>query len=230
MPKRQFIRAAVGFIAYLLLSPVILFLCAGTVRWPMGWVYVLLSLAAVVVSRLIVRKKNPDTLRERARFTTAEGIKPWDRILSTFVGILGPLLMVIVAGLDHRFDWPPAIPAWGQILAAVVTAGGYAVAAWAMVANRYFSAVARIQQDREQQVVSGGPYRFVRHPAYASAVLTALTVPVMLDALWALVPALAMEVALVIRTRLEDRMLRQELAGYEGYAARTRYRLIPGVW
>jgi len=230
VPRRQLVRAALGFAAYLLLSPALLFLCAGTAAWPMGWVYVLLALAAVVGSRLIVRKRSPDTLRERARFTAAEGMKPWDRFLSTFVGLIGPLLTVVIAGLDHRYGWPPAVPILVQVLAALVTAGAFAVASWAMVANRYFSAVARIQQDRGQVVVTGGPYRFVRHPAYATGLLTALTVPVMLDAFWALVPGLVTLGALVVRTRLEDRMLRQELVGYEEYAARTRYRLIPGVW
>jgi protein-S-isoprenylcysteine O-methyltransferase Ste14 len=99
-----------------------------------------------------------------------------------------------------------------------------------MVENEYFSAVARIQKDRGQNVVSSGPYRVVRHPSYAGALLASLAQPFMLSTLWALIPAGATAAALVVRTYLEDRMLRRELAGYQGYAERTRYRLIPGVW
>jgi protein-S-isoprenylcysteine O-methyltransferase Ste14 len=98
------------------------------------------------------------------------------------------------------------------------------------VVNRYFSAVARIQQDRGQVVVTTGPYRIVRHPSYAGALVASLALPIMLDAIWALVPALVMVVALVIRTGLEDRMLRDELDGYESYAEETPYRLLPGLW
>jgi protein-S-isoprenylcysteine O-methyltransferase Ste14 len=101
---------------------------------------------------------------------------------------------------------------------------------WAMVVNPFFSAVARIQQDRGQWVVSSGPYRFVRHPSYAGALVASLALPFMLDALWALIPALAMVAALAVRTALEDRMLRRELEGYQGYVETTAYRLIPGLW
>lgn len=96
--------------------------------------------------------------------------------------------------------------------------------------NRYFSAVARIQEDRGQQVVTSGPYRFVRHPSYAGTLLASLAWPLMLDAAWALIPGTAMAVALVVRTALEDQMLREELEGYQSYAERTPSRLIPGVW
>jgi hypothetical protein len=109
----------------------------------------------------------------------------------------------------------------------LVIAGGYGLTVWAMVVNRYFSSVARIQHDRGQVVVTRGPYRVVRHPSYAGAILAALALPIMLDAIWSLVPALVMVVALIIRTSLEDRMLREELEGYQSYTEETPYRLIP---
>jgi protein-S-isoprenylcysteine O-methyltransferase Ste14 len=99
-----------------------------------------------------------------------------------------------------------------------------------MVENEYFSAVARIQEDRGQEVVTSGPYRIVRHPSYAGSLLASLALPFMLEALWSLIPAGIMAAALAIRTALEDRMLREELEGYQSYAERTRSRLIPGVW
>ena len=224
------LRAVLGFTLYLLLVPALLFIAAGTVNWPMAWVYVVFLLVSALGSRLIVFKRNPDTLRERARFTTAEGTESWDRILVAIVGLLGPMATVIVVGLDQRFGWSTIIPEIGQYLAALVVAGGYGLAVWAMVVNPYFSAVARIQRDRGQVVVTTGPYRIVRHPSYAGALLASLAIPIMLDAIWALVPALLLVVALIIRTKLEDRMLMEELGGYPAYAAETSYRLIPGVW
>jgi protein-S-isoprenylcysteine O-methyltransferase Ste14 len=230
MSKRGFLRAVLGFALYLFLTPALLFICAGTLDWPMAWIYVSLGLISAIGSRLIALRLNPDLLRERARFAEAEGTKPWDRILSPFVGILGPMLGMIVAGLDRRFDWSSGVPIAGQILALLLLAFSYGIAAWAMVVNPFFSAVARIQDERGQQVVAIGPYRFVRHPAYAGSVLASLALPFMLDTLWALIPSLIMIMALVIRTYLEDRMLLDELDGYRAYARRTPFRLLPGIW
>lgn len=230
MEARQTIRAVVGFALYILLVPALLFIAAGTTDWPMAWVYVALLLASTLGSRLMVLTRNPDTLRERARFTSSEGTKPWDRVLVPVVGLLAPMAMMLVAGLDRRYGWSTIVPEAVQVLATLVVAAGYGISVWAMVENRYFSAVARIQKDRAQEVVTSGPYRVVRHPSYAGALLASLALPLMLDALWALIPGMVMVVALIMRTRLEDQMLREELAGYQSYAEETPARLVPGVW
>ena len=228
--KRNLIRTAIGFVLYLFAVPALPFIAAGTLDWPMAWLYAALVLVATFGSRLILLKKSPDTLRERARFVSCEGTKPWDRILGPIVGFYGPAATLTVAGLDQRFAWSTVAPSLWQYVAALAIAAAYGLATWAMVVNRYFSAVARIQEDRGQEVVTAGPYGIVRHPGYAGALVATLALPVMLDALWAYVPALGLVVALVARTSLEDRMLRDELAGYAAYAEETRYRLVPGVW
>ena len=230
MGTKQLMVGVIGLLLYLFLVPALLFVAAGTVTWPMAWVYVALLLVSTVGSRLIVFKRNPDTLRERARFTSSEGTKSWDRALVMIVGLFGPMAVAIVAGLDHRWGWSAVVPLGIRVLGALVVAGGYGLAVWAMVENAYFSSVARIQEDRAQKVVSTGPYRIVRHPSYAGAVVAALALPFMLDALWALIPAAMLGAVLVIRTALEDRMLSDELQGYRRYMERTRYRLVPGLW
>jgi protein-S-isoprenylcysteine O-methyltransferase Ste14 len=88
----------------------------------------------------------------------------------------------------------------------------------------------RIQADRGHQVVSSGPYRWIRHPGYAGALLTYLATPIFLDARWAFLPVVFVMIALIIRTELEDRTLQDRLAGYRDYAGEVRYRLLPGVW
>jgi protein-S-isoprenylcysteine O-methyltransferase Ste14 len=230
MPKRTQLRAAIAFVLYLFLTPALLFISAGTLDWPMAWVYVILSLVSVIGSRLIAWKLNPDLLRERARYAEAESTKAWDRILSPLVGIYLPMLGMVVAGLDRRFGWSPGVPAGGQFLALLLVAFTYEIAVWAIVVNPFFSAVARVQSERGQQVVTSGLYRWVRHPAYAGSVLASVALPFMLEALWALIPSLVMIVVLVIRTRLEDRMLVEELEGYRAYARQTPFRMMPGVW
>ena len=139
------------------------------------------------------------------------------------------LINPVVAGLDERFDWSSMseVTLYGG---AVLLAVGAVLATWAMVENEYFEQFVRVQTDRAHRVVTTGPYRIVRHPGYVGAILGALATPLMLGTWWAFVPAGAVALLFIIRTILEDRILDKELEGYQAYAQRTRYRLLPGIW
>jgi protein-S-isoprenylcysteine O-methyltransferase Ste14 len=143
---------------------------------------------------------------------------------------LGGGLIPLIAGLDALFGWSPGFSMGGKILALAVILAGFALGSYALIENRFFSGVVRIQAERGHRVVSSGPYHWMRHPGYAGALLAFLATPVFLDSVWAFLPALAITVLLVIRTRLEDRTLQDELDGYRDYARQVRYRLLPGVW
>ncbi|MEA3440657.1 MAG: isoprenylcysteine carboxylmethyltransferase family protein, partial [Chloroflexota bacterium] len=101
---------------------------------------------------------------------------------------------------------------------------------WTFASNPYLSEQVRIQDDRGHEVVSDGPYRFVRHPMYVGIIVTVLCVPLVLGSLLALIPAVLIVVLFVIRTALEDRTLQEELEGYQAYARRVKYRLVPYIW
>ena len=88
----------------------------------------------------------------------------------------------------------------------------------------------RIQKDRGHHVVTGGPYRWMRHPGYAGGLISYLGTPFLLDSLWAFLPVIFLSIVLVIRTRLEDNTLQDELEGYREYARRVKFRLVPGIW
>jgi len=223
------LRSAVRFLALLLFVPALLFAAAGTLSWPLAWAYVALATVGSVASRLIIARKSPDTLVERAKGLAGEGTQPWDRVLMPVV-IWGAVVTMILAGLDHRFGWSWIASTWVRVGALVVAALGYALAAWAMAVNRFFYATVRLNRERGHAVVSSGAYRLVRHPAYAGSLLATLALPAILGSLWAFVPAGLTALAIVVRTGLEDRFLRSELEGYAAYAARTRRRLIPAVW
>ena len=214
----------------ILLSPILLCLAAGRWNWRAGWLFGLTLVISIIMSRVLVAVKSPGLLAERARWIKGESAEGWDQILLPIVGVYGPLAVLVVAGLDERFGWPPPIAPWVQVVAFALVLAGLAFATWAMVANQSFSAVVRIQADRGQTVVTSGPYRFVRHPGYAGGMLAWLAAPLALGSLWALLPAALTAIALVIRTILEDRMLHADLPGYAEYAQRTRARLLPGVW
>jgi protein-S-isoprenylcysteine O-methyltransferase Ste14 len=88
----------------------------------------------------------------------------------------------------------------------------------------------RVEKERGHNVASSGPYQAVRHPGYVGAIIFNLAVPLLLDSLWAFIPAVVIVLVLILRTALEDRFLMDELPGYSSYAQQVRYRLIPGIW
>jgi protein-S-isoprenylcysteine O-methyltransferase Ste14 len=136
--------------------------------WWEAWVFAAICVLGFAISRALAARRHPDLLAERARFLQHEDAKPWDKILAPLVG-LGGGLIPLVAGLDARFDWSPAFSVPVKALSLVVILAGYALGSYALIENRFFSGMVRIQTDRGHQVVSSGPYRWMRHPGYAGA-------------------------------------------------------------
>jgi protein-S-isoprenylcysteine O-methyltransferase Ste14 len=229
-PAKRDLRQTARFVARFLLLPAALFGAAGRLDWPMGWLYVVLVYALALGTWLVVARIDPSLLVERERAFAQPDAKRWDKVLVVIMAVIGPLVTWVVAGLDQRFGWGPSIPRELQAVAAVAIVLGGLLTSWAMITNRFFSAVVRIQHDRGQFVVTSGPYRFVRHPGYAGVLLVTLAVPLMLDAIWAAIPTAVVVITVVVRTTLEDRTLRAELPGYAEYAQRTPHCLLPGVW
>lgn len=223
-------RAVIGFLGYLLLNPLILFVSAGTIKWGMAWAYFGISILGMIASRVIAHRRNPGLLEERSRYRDSENTETWDKVLVPIAALYGPIAAIIVAGLDMRFGWTNVYTPWMQVLALLVGIFGIVIASWAMVENRFFSAVVRIQKDRDHTVCDTGPYRFIRHPGYAGGILFYLITPLVLNSMWAFIPMLISVFATVIRTALEDKTLQNELDGYLEYTQKIRYRLIPMVW
>jgi len=107
---------------------------------------------------------------------------------------------------------------------------GWVFVVWAMVENKFFEAAVRVQKEREHSVVSTGPYTIVRYPGYVGMILYYGCAPFIIGSLYGLIPALVLAVAFVFRTYFEDRMLYEELSGYEEYTRKVRYRLVPFIW
>jgi protein-S-isoprenylcysteine O-methyltransferase Ste14 len=219
-----------GVILVYLFVPVALFVSAGDLRWWQAWVYSVVIFAAGVGGRMWAERRHPGLLAERRQFEKAPGVKPWDKVLAPLMVASIGFPMYIVAGLDHRFGWSPVFPVWLTILGLILCALGYALSVWALVENRFFSSVVRIQRDRGHVVCDSGPYRIVRHPAYAGTLLPLPGIALALGSVWTLIPAAVAVAITLIRTALEDRTLQEELPGYREYAERVRYRLLPGIY
>ena len=133
-------------------------------------------------------------------------------------------------GLDaRRFRWS-AVPVWAQILGAVLIAICMAVCWQVFRFNTFAAPQVKLQPERSQQVITGGPYRIVRHPMYAGAMLMFIGTPLLLGSWYGLLAAPVFIVAMSARILAEERMLRLGLVGYDGYTKKVRYRLVPGIW
>ncbi|MCB8981499.1 MAG: isoprenylcysteine carboxylmethyltransferase family protein [Ardenticatenaceae bacterium] len=214
------------FIFVILFLPLLI---SGHWDWWEAWTYAITGLLGFFISRVLAAKKHPDLLAERARFAQQPDAKSWDKWLAPIVA-LGGGLIPLAAGLDARFGWSAPFSLPVKLVALLIILAGYALGSYALVANRYFSGMVRIQTERNHHVVSSGPYHWMRHPGYAGALITYLATPFFLDSLWALVPAIIISALLVLRTAWEDETLQAELEGYQAYAQQIRYRLLPGVW
>lgn len=206
----------------------LLFLLAGTIAWPSAWLYLALVTTSLLVYGRILAKLHPDLIDER--LNPPADAKKWDKGFVAVVGGVGPLALLVVCGLDQRFGWTRPMPMVLRVLGFVLLVAGHALTNYAVAANRFFSAFVRIQRDRGHQVVDSGPYRVVRHPGYLGSILHMFGTGFALGSLWALDVAALVSIVLALRTWLEDRTLRSELEGYADYAARVRFRLLPGIW
>jgi protein-S-isoprenylcysteine O-methyltransferase Ste14 len=213
---------AIGFVVFLAAA---LFSAAGSLRWPMAWAILLVYAGLAAIGLLGV---SPSLLAERSR--PAAGGERADVVLSAAFTLLLYPGTLVASGLERRVGASPDFPVSIQIVALGLFAAGYGFSFWAMQVNAFFTTVVRIQTERGHRVVDRGPYRWVRHPGYAGGIVAHLALPVSLGSSWGLVPATLGCLLLAARIVGEERMLRSGLAGYPDYAARVRWRLVPGVW
>lgn len=224
MSRSAAIAYAIGLPLSLLL---LIFLPAGTLAWRPGWVFIAVLVLAFGLSALVLARVNPIIFRARSRFQ--KGTKAWDR---TLLAMILPAMVAIlpVAALDAgRFQWLP-VPSWAVLVGYAALLAGVALTAWAQAVNPFFEPGVRIQAERHQHVIDSGPYRFVRHPGYIAAIATFFGMALALGSVLALLPAALASALLALRTSWEDQLLRTELPGYEDFARRVRWRLVPGLW
>ncbi len=229
--QKKFITPSViiQMLFFIVLIPFLPLLISLRWNWWEAWAYGLLSVLSFVVSRLFVARRHPDLIAERARYMQHENAQAWDKRLAPLMGMAG-ILVLLVAGLDELLDWSPSFSLPVKILALVLIVGGYTLSSYALIENRFFSGMVRLQTDRGQKVVSSGPYRWIRHPGYAGALLVYLVTPLFLDSALAYLPTLFTIGLYIIRTAMEDRFLQEELEGYRDYAKQVHFRLFPGIW
>lgn len=209
--------------AYFVLVGAALFVSAGRVDLPMFWTYLIVMAVPTAIAVVSEHQHNPHLQRH-------SGGGGQDK-LTIPIFLVSFLATLIIAGLDvGRYHWSSSVPFVVQVIGMAGFGCGYGLVAWAALANRFYTPVVRIQNDRGQEVITTGPYRLVRHPGYTGWILFFMFSGIALGSWLAVLPPLMPTIAVIRRTLIEDRMLQGGLSGYTDYAQRVRYRLIPGVW
>ncbi len=205
----------------------VIYISAGTLHFWQGHVYVGLGLLMMLLNYTVLRVDKA-LLEERSK--PGLNTKPWDkRILG--LSFLATIAMFIVAGLDAgRFHWSPKFPWYIALIGIVLTATGQLLFMIAQKQNKFFSSTVRIQTDRSHTVCNEGLYKVVRHPGYLGSLLQAIGFPLLFGAVWSSIPVGVSILLQLIRTKMEDDTLQNELSGYSDYAQQVKYRLIPFIW
>lgn len=226
-----------------LFTALLLWLSAGFQLWLYAWIYLIWLLLFSAVFMAAMARWNPGLLNLRGsprKEMRTRPMPPYEYVFFTGYIIL-LLLIPIMAGLEFNgffatFPYPGFIfaivqmPFWLVALGLIFVIFGEVLFGWAMVVNPFFHGMMTIQDDREHQVVSKGPYRWIRHPGYLGQILLYLGTPLVLTSWWALLLGLAMAGVFLYRTSKEDLALRSELPRYQEYADKVRNRLIPRIW
>ena len=223
MNAKLFVSAITKFAAGVILLGLLIFLPAGTLHYPQGWLLMGILFIPMFLAGLVMMAKNPALLRSRLNAREKQ------REQSLVVKLSGLMFLVgfILAGLSFRFGWL-MLPRWASILGTVLFLLSYALYAEVLRENTWLSRTIEVQEG--QQVVSTGLYGIVRHPMYTVTLVLFLSMPLVLGSALAFIVFLAYPAIIVKRIRNEEEVLSRELTGYPEYMQKVRWRLIPFIW
>ncbi|PJG55788.1 isoprenylcysteine carboxyl methyltransferase [Bradyrhizobium forestalis] len=206
----------------------LLFACAGTLQWPAAWTFLATSALLGPLCGWWLYRIDPALLAERLRPVLQKDQPAADKMFMTLF-VVAMLAWLVVMGLDRRVqssDMPAAL----QVLGLGLFLASTLFTMWVFRENSFAAPVVKLQAERAQHVISTGPYAYVRHPMYSGMVLFFTGVPLLLGSWWGLAMMPLFIALFAVRIPIEERTLREGLPGYTDYAARVRYRLVPGVW
>ncbi len=217
------------FVALVVIFALVLFLAAGTVFWPAGWAFLVLFFGADAALGWWLLRHDPALLQERMHGFGKPGEPTWDKVFYVLL-LMFFLVWLILMPLDAvRFHWSH-VPAWLQVVGAMLLLVSFYLFFLPFRENPYLSPVVRVQTERGQTVISTGPYHYVRHPLYASFIPFAVGTALLLGSWYGLLMGPILIFGLAFRAVKEEGLLRAELPGYDEYMAQVKYRLIPHVW
>lgn len=208
-------------IVLILIMWIILFLPAGTIMFWEAWIFWLGFSIITFYITVYFSKNNPEFLARRTNMKQAKPSKKTPLFFKVYyIGFILP-------GIDFRFHWSNE-PVWIITLSNIIALAAYIFIFYVFKENSYASTV--IQVEKEQHVISSGPYSIVRHPMYLGMIAMMLFMPLALGSYFSVIPMLLIIPILIIRIKNEEEVLLSELSGYKNYCLKTQYRLIPLIW
>lgn len=223
MRARLAIRALIKYLIGLILVGILLFIPAGTFRYFQAWLFVVLLFVPMLLLGIFLLIRSPELLQKRLE------AKEKEKTQKAVVAIFAILFVIgfIIAGLDHRYGWSH-FPAILLVFGSLLLLGSYALYAEVIRENAYLSRTICVQEG--QRVVDTGLYGIVRHPMYSATLLLFLSFAIVLGSLWTSLCFLLFVPLFVLRIQNEEKVLLQELNGYDSYRKKVKYRLIPFLW
>jgi len=223
---RLLMTELVGLFAFIALA---LFLAAGTIRWIAGWCFLILYFGFGIIFTIWLLRFDPSLLQERLTGLKKPNREAWDKMLMWLWFILSILWLVLMPVDAVRFQ-QSHMPIWLQVVGGLILVISFYLIYLVFRENPYLSPAVRMQKERGQTVILTGPYRYVRHPLYAVFIPFFVGTALLLGSWYGILLGLVLIALIAIRAVLEERMLLNELQGYDAYMALVKYRFIPYVW
>ena len=223
MDKKMFFQAIFKFISGLILVGALLFLPAGTIRYPGAWLLIIVLFLPMFIAGLVMMRKNPELLRKRLNVKEEQAEQKTVILLSAIMF----LSAFIAAGLNFRYGWI-VLPFWTSCAATAVFLLGYILYAEVLRENVWLSRTVEVQKD--QKVVDTGLYGVVRHPMYMATLLLFLSMPLILGSPISFIIMLMYIPIIAKRIRNEEAVLEEGLEGYTEYKRKVKYRVLPFIW
>jgi protein-S-isoprenylcysteine O-methyltransferase Ste14 len=228
--KKLTVGQIIQITIYILLFPAIILFLAGDWFWIEGWIFSIWFLVMCFAIGAYMFRNDPALLAERQKMPGADNQKRWDKYFQ-FTAYLMLIAWLIIMPLDaKRFGWSPYFPVWLKVLGGIALLPSLFLLYRSIVENTFASTAVRMQPERKQQVISTGVYGFVRHPMYLGDSFMLVGAPLLLGSIYGLIIGLIGSFLMAGRIIGEEKMLVDELEGYEGYKKKVRYRLIPFIW
>ncbi len=223
MTKKLFIQAIGKFIFGVILLGVLVFVPAGTINYPNGWLLIAVLFVPMFVAGLVMMFKNPELLKKRLN------AKEEEKEQKTVVALSGAMFAAafVAAGLSFRFKWL-VLPKWAVIIGTIVFLLAYAMYAEVLRENTYLSRTVEVQEN--QKVIDTGLYGIVRHPMYSATLFLFLSMGIILGSLISFAILLLYIPIIAKRIINEEKVLEEGLEGYSEYKTRVKFKVIPFVW
>jgi protein-S-isoprenylcysteine O-methyltransferase Ste14 len=219
-------KALASLIMGIIIIGVILFLLAWTLNYWQAWIYLAIFSSSSIIITIYFLRHDPKLVERRLKVGPSAEKEKSQKVIQSFSFIF-VIILVLISVLDHRFHWS-IVPWFLVVVSDVFIISGFVLLFFIYKENTYLSAT--IEVEKQQKVISTGPYRIIRHPLYLSAILLFIFTPIALGSLWGLCVSFPAIASVIWRLINEEKTLSKNLPGYIEYCQITRYRLIPLIW